>query len=218
MIEVKNLSKIFFENSSKEFVALKDVNLHIKKGEISLLSGVSGSGKSTLLSLIAGLDKPSKGEVLVDRTSISKLPENFASAYRRKHIGMIFQSFNLIPTLNVLDNILLPSLPDKSYPLQKANELLKLFELENKKQNLAKDLSGGEAQRVAIIRALINSPKLILADEPTANLDEKLSLKLLDHLELVRDLGHTLLIATHDPLLLKWQKATSISELKKQSL
>ncbi len=213
MIEVRKLNKSFLDGSGKENVVLKDVDLHIKKGEIALLKGVSGSGKSTLLSLIAGLDKPNSGEVLVKGISVSKLPENFASKFRRKHIGFIFQSFNLLPTLSVLDNILLPTLPDKTYPKKKAMELLEILNLKEKRNDLARHLSGGEAQRVAIARALINSPELILADEPTANLDKKLSLDLLEHLKLIRSLGHTLLIATHDPLFFDWEEATSLHEL-----
>lgn len=215
MIEIKNLTKIFNEGTAKEFCALKDVNFSIKKGEISLISGVSGSGKSTLLALIAGLYKPTKGEVIIDETSISKLPENFASKFRRENIGIIFQNFNLIPTLNVLNNVLLPTLPDKKNLQKRACELLDTFQMLDKKDVLAKNLSGGESQRVAIVRALINSPMLILADEPTANLDKKLSLKLLEFLELIQKLGHTLLISTHDPLFYEWDKITSEHKITK---
>lgn len=209
MIKVTNLTKIFNEGTKQEFCAFKDINLNIKKGEISLISGVSGSGKSTLLAIIAGLSKPTNGEVIIDETSISRLPENFSSRFRRENIGIIFQSFNLIPTLNVLDNILLPTLIDKKDLNSRAIELLVTFQMLNKKDELAKNLSGGEAQRVAIIRALINSPKLILADEPTANLDKKLSEKLLEFLSFIQKLGHTIIIATHDEIFYSWDKVTS---------
>lgn len=209
MIKVTNLTKIFNEGTKQEFCAFKDINLNIKKGEISLISGVSGSGKSTLLAIIAGLSKPTNGEVIIDETSISRLPENFSSRFRRENIGIIFQSFNLIPTLNVLDNILLPTLIDKKDLNSRAIELLTTFQMLNKKDELAKNLSGGEAQRVAIIRALINSPKLILADEPTANLDKKLSEKLLEFLSFIQKLGHTIIIATHDEIFYSWDKVTS---------
>ncbi|PID47730.1 MAG: ABC transporter ATP-binding protein [Proteobacteria bacterium] len=215
MIEIKNVTKIFNEKSPREFCALKNVNLRIKKGEIALLCGVSGSGKSTLLSLIAGLNKPTSGEIIINKTSISKLPENFASRFRRKNIGIIFQNFNLIPTLSVLNNILLPTLVDGKNLSKKALDLLKTFQILDKKDVFAKNLSGGEAQRVAIARALINSPSLILCDEPTANLDESLSLKLLEHLDLIQSLGHTLIIASHDPLIYKWDKITKKFELQK---
>lgn len=215
MIRIENLTKIFNEGTKREFCAIKDISLHVKKGEISLLSGVSGSGKSTLLALIAGLYKPSFGEVIINNQSISKLSENFASKFRRENIGIIFQSYNLIPTLNVLDNILLPTLPDKKDLHVRADELLERFKMQDKKNELARNLSGGEAQRIAIIRALINSPSLILADEPTANLDKKLSLKLLEFLELIQSLGHTILIATHDPIFHDWGKATSEHKIQK---
>ncbi len=215
MIEVKNITKIFNKGTKREFYALKDVNLHVKKGEISILKGISGSGKSTLLGLIAGLYKPNMGEVIIDGVSISKLPENFSSKFRRENIGIIFQNYNLIPTLSVIDNIILPTIVDKADKTSKAHELLKTFDLADKKPQLAKDLSGGEAQRVAIIRAMINSPKLILADEPTANLDKKLSLKLLEYFKIIQDLGHTLLIATHDDIFFDWKEVDSIHEIKK---
>ncbi len=215
MIKVLHVTKIFNENSKKEFCALKDINFEVKKGEISLISGVSGSGKSTLLSIIAGLAKPTNGEVIIDDTSISKLPENFASRFRRKNIGIIFQNFNLIATLSVKENILLPTLIDKQDVNLRIDELLKTFDMSDKKDELAKNLSGGEAQRVAIMRSLINSPKLILADEPTANLDKKLSLKLLEYLSFINSLGHTIIIATHDPIFYSWDKITSEYRIKK---
>lgn len=215
MIFIKSLTKIFEEGTNKEHCALKNLSLHVKKGEIFLLSGVSGSGKSTLLALIAALYKPTLGEVEVDGVSISKLPEQFASQMRREKIGLIFQNFNLIPTLSVFDNILLPTLPDKKEKTQEALRLLKRFEIEDKKDILAKNLSGGEQQRVAIARALINSPSIILADEPTANLDKALSLKLLEHLESIQKEGKTVVIATHDELLLQWNKVNSIYKIQK---
>lgn len=218
MIEAKNLTKIFNANTPKEFCALHDVSLHVKKGEIALLSGVSGSGKSTLLALMAGLYKPTFGEVLIDKNSISKMPENFSSGFRRKNIGIIFQNFNLIPTLNVLENILLPTLPKKQNMTQKALELLEQFELADKKNLLAKNLSGGEQQRVSMARALINSPKIILADEPTANLDKALSLKLLEFLDQMVQNGQTIVISTHDEMLLNWKNITSTYKLKKHEL
>lgn len=215
MIQVKNVTKVFNENTPKEFYALKDMNFDIKKGEISLLNGVSGSGKSTLLALIAGLYKPSLGEIVINETSISKLPENFASKFRREHIGIIFQNFNLIPTLNVLENVLLPTLPDKKKLTKRALELLEKFEMQDKKNALANSLSGGEQQRVAIARAMINSPSVILADEPTANLDKALSQKLLKFLEIIQKDGCTLVIATHDPIFSSWDKITSEHKIKK---
>ncbi len=215
MIEIKNVTKIFNEHKPSEFKALKDVTFHVKKGEICVLKGVSGSGKSTLLGIIAGIYRPSFGEVLIDNKSITKLPENFSAKFRRDNIGIIFQNFNLIPTLSVNDNILLPTIVEKDFKNTHLKKLLKDFGLEEKANNLAKDLSGGEAQRVAIIRSLINSPKVVLCDEPTANLDKNLSIKLLKYFKQIKNLGYTLLIATHDDIFYNWSEVDKIVELQK---
>ncbi|TLP40845.1 ABC transporter ATP-binding protein [Arcobacter arenosus] len=218
MIQVKNVSKIFNEGTPKAFTALDDISLHVKKGEVSLLKGISGSGKSTLLSLFAGLYQPSKGEILIDGEAISQYPENFASRFRRNNIGFIFQKFNLISTLTVLENVLLPTLPDDIDKLEEAMELLELFNISSKTNVEVKHLSGGEQQRVAVIRALINDPKLILADEPTANLDQALSIKILDYFEKIINQEKTLVIATHDPLLLEWGNYETCFEMKNGKL
>ena len=214
MIHINNVTKIFNEGTPRAFHAIDDITLHVRKNEITILEGISGSGKSTLLSLIAALYQPSSGEIIIDNEAISRYPENFASAFRRHHIGFIFQKFHLIPTLSVLDNILLPTLPDKCSKIDKAHELIKRFALETKTHTYIKHLSGGEQQRVAIARALINDPKLILADEPTANLDKALSFQLLAYFEAMQQEGKTLLIASHDPLLLEWEKANCCFKLK----
>ena len=213
MIEIKNVSKFFYEGTHKEVISLDNVSLHVKKNELILLKGVSGSGKSTLLSLIAGLYRPSKGEVVIKNESISKLPEQFSSRFRRHNLGIIFQKFYLIPTLNVLENVLLPTLPDNYDAKEKAQNLLKRFGLDDKSLRLAKELSGGEQQRVAIVRALINDPEIILADEPTANLDKGLSCELMEMMAFLKNEGKTIIIATHDPLLLEWDKCDNIIEL-----
>lgn len=212
-IEIKNITKTFNENSNQEFTPLKDINFSIKKNEIFFLKGVSGSGKSTLLGLIAGLYKPTFGDVIIDGESISKLSLKFASQFRRKNIGIIFQNFNLIPTLSVIDNIMLPTLPDKNANFEHAKELLDKFQIYSKLNIKAMNLSGGEQQRVAIIRALINNPSIILADEPTANLDKALSEKLLEYFSLMND--KTIIISTHDPFLLQSGIADDFYELKK---
>lgn len=215
MIKVKNITKIFHKNTPQEFCAIKDISLHVKKGDIFLINGASGSGKSTLLALMAGLYQPTSGEVVIDDNSISKMPENFSSRFRREHIGIIFQNFNLIPTLSALENTLLPTLPQKENATKKAIELLEQFELVDKKDVLVKNLSGGEQQRVAISRALINSPSLILADEPTANLDKALSEKLLEFLDFMQKKGLTIVISTHDELLLNWKLVNASYKLEK---
>ncbi len=203
MIEIKNISKKFNENQANEVIALNDINLKIKQGELTILKGASGSGKSTLLSLIAALGKPTLGEVIVDGQRISKLPDNFSALFRREHIGFIFQKFNLIPTLNVYENIITPLLPsklDREEIDQKALKVMENFSISHKKEVKVVNLSGGEQQRVAICRALINSPKIILADEPTANLDAFLTENFLDFIRQMKEEKKTIMVATHDPV------------------
>ena len=203
MIELKNITKKYNLNKNDEVTALKDINLSINEGELIVLRGSSGSGKSTILSLIAALSKPTSGEVIVDEKKISKLPDNFASIYRRDNIGFIFQKYNLIADISVKDNILLPLIPlnpDKNELDKKLNSVMEKFKIAHKKDVLVKTLSGGEQQRVAIGRANVNNPKIIIADEPTANLDEKLSLHFIDILRELKNAGKTIVVATHDPL------------------
>lgn len=203
MIELKNLTKIYEKNKNTKTIAIKDINLTINKGELIVLKGASGSGKSTILSLIAGLSKPSFGEVIVDNRQISKFPDNFASDYRQEYIGFIFQKYNLIPNLSVQDNILLPLVP-KNLHTKDAKKLLDKcmsdFKIEHKKDEIVKNLSGGEQQRVAIARSQINNPKIVIADEPTANLDKELSKHFISILEELKKSGKSIIVATHDPL------------------
>jgi len=203
MIELKNITKIYDLNKNDQVVALKDINLSINEGELIVLKGSSGSGKSTILSLIAALNKPTSGEVIVDEKKISKLPDNFASVYRRDNIGFIFQKYNLIADISVKENILLPLIPlnpNVNELDEKLNLVMEKFKISHKKETLVKNLSGGEQQRVAIARANVNDPKIIIADEPTANLDEKLSLHFIDILRELKATGKTIIVATHDPL------------------
>ncbi len=203
MITLTDVTKIYEINRSNSVTALDNISLEIKEGELVVLKGVSGSGKSTILSLIASLTKPTMGEVVVNKKRISKLPDNFASDYRQEDIGFIFQKYNLIPTLTVEDNILLPLVPtnpDEVEARAKLDRVMKQFDIVHKKDVVVRNLSGGEQQRVAIARAHINDPKIIIADEPTANLDEKLSLDFIEILRGLKESGKTILIATHDPL------------------
>ncbi|MDO9266634.1 MAG: ABC transporter ATP-binding protein [Sulfurimonas sp.] len=203
MIELKNITKIYEANKNNVVTALNNINLTIKEGELVVIKGASGSGKSTILSLIAAISKPTSGEVIVGTNRVSKLPDNFASDFRRDNIGFVFQKYNLIPTLSAKDNIILPLVPLNLHVKEiegKLERVLKMFHIEHRASGLIRNLSGGEQQRVAIARANINNPKIILADEPTANLDEKLSLHFIEMLkELKRD-GKTIIVATHDPL------------------
>lgn len=185
MIELKNITKKYEINKNNVVTALQDINMKIQEGELVVLKGASGSGKSSILSLIAALSKPTNGEVIVDAKHISKLPDNFASEYRRDNIGFIFQKYNLITTLSVKENILLPLVPlnpDADEADEKLQRVMDMFKIEHKEDAIIKNLSGGEQQRVAIARANVNNPKIIIADEPTANLDEKLSLHFIEML------------------------------------
>lgn len=217
MIECQNLTKVFNKNKNGEHVALKNINLEFNDGEVIVLKGASGSGKSTLLSLIAALSKPSDGEVIVNQKHISKLPDNFTSLFRRENVGFIFQKYNLIATLSVKDNIILPlipSNPDEKLLEVNIDETLEKFSMQSKKNVLVKQLSGGEQQRVAISRALINNPQIIIADEPTANLDGKLSLDFINIIQELKSDERTIIIATHDPLFFDLDFVDKIVELK----
>ena len=203
MITLKNTTKIYEINKNNSVTALDNITLEVREGELVVLKGVSGSGKSTILSLIAALTKPTMGEVIVNEKRISKLPDNFASDYRQEDIGFIFQKYNLIPTLSVEDNILLPLVPtnpDEVEAKAKLDRVMEQFNIAHKKDTMVRSLSGGEQQRVAIARAHVNDPKIIIADEPTANLDEKLSLDFIEILRGLKESGKTIIIATHDPL------------------
>ena len=213
MIQLHNVIKTYDDRVQ----ALKGVNLQFKEGEFIVLKGVSGSGKSTILSLIAGLLKPTSGEVIVDNKKISKLPDHFCSEFRRDNIGFIFQRYNLISTLSVHDNIVLPLLPEnleRALLEEKFQRAVTLFNIKHKEESLVKNLSGGEQQRVAIARANVNNPKIILADEPTANLDEKLSLDFIEIMRGLKATNKTIILATHDPLFFHLDFVDRIIEVK----
>ena len=202
MIQIENLYRTF-HHGGNEVPVLKEINLNIRQGECVVLKGVSGSGKTTLLSLIAGLDKPSAGKVLIEGEPISKLPDLFASELRAKKIGMIFQHFNLFEHLSVSENVTIPLIPSglKMKEIHnKVDEALKVANIIHKQETLASRLSGGEKQRTAIARALVADPNIILCDEPTANLDRDNSLLFIDILGKLHSMGKTIVIATHDPL------------------
>ena len=199
MIRLENVSKIYDGNIR----ALENINLSFEEGELVILKGVSGSGKSTILSLIAGLSKPTEGEVIVDGKKISKLPDHFAATYRRDNIGIVFQKYNLIAALTAGENVLLPLFPlnlPREEMQKKSSKALAMFSIEHKAKLVVRNLSGGEQQRVAIARANVNEPKIILADEPTANLDEKLSREFIEILRELKSKKRTIVVATHDPL------------------
>ena len=199
LIEVKNLSKVYGSGEA-EVKALKNISLNIEQGEFVAIVGPSGSGKSTLLHLIGGVDKPSSGEVIIKGESIYKLKEKELAILRRRKLGFVFQFFNLIPVLTAEENIEMPVLLDngkidKNY----MNELLKLLGLEERRNHHPSELSGGQQQRVSIGIALANKPSIILADEPTGNLDSKNSKEVLELLKYcAKKYNQTLILITHD--------------------
>lgn len=199
ILKVENLSKIYGKGDNK-VEALKSINMSINKGEFVAVVGASGSGKSTLLHLLGGLDKPTNGKVIIDGESIYDYKEEKLAIFRRRKIGFVFQFFNLIPVLDVEENISLPALldndkVDKSY----LQELIQILGLEERRSHLPSELSGGQQQRVSIGRALLNKPAIILADEPTGNLDSKNSKEVIELLKITaRKYNQTLILITHD--------------------
>ena len=203
IISAKGLTRVYKLGDS-EVIGIRQIDLEIAAGELVVLKGDSGSGKSTLLSLLAGLDRPTRGELQVANHELNKTPDDELTHFRRQVVGMIFQSFNLLPTLSVLENACLPALlAGKSIVKSrtKAMELLNWLGLDSRINHLPAQLSGGEMQRTAIARALINDPAIILADEPTGNLDSRNGQIVMDLLaELNRKWDRTVLIATHSAL------------------
>jgi len=203
MIKFRNVWKIYKLDGEIEYQALKGTSLEIKEGEFVSIIGPSGSGKSTLMHLVGLLDKPTKGEILVNGKNITSLTDDQLSTLRNEFVGFVFQQFNLIPKLTVLENILLPTIYARkklSYdPKKKALDLIKKFGLEGKEYSYPNKISGGQQQRVAILRALIMEPKLILADEPTGNLDSKTGIEIMNLLKSLNEKeGITVVVVTHE--------------------
>ena len=197
MIEIKNIHKSF-----GQLEVLKGIDVSIKKGEIVSIVGPSGAGKTTLLPIIGTLDKPNEGEVMINDTNISKLSNNKLSDFRNQHIGFVFQFHQLLPEFTALENIMIPAFiggVSKSVAKQKAEELLEFMQLKDRAHHKPNELSGGEKQRVAVARALINNPEVILADEPSGSLDSKNKRELHQLFFDLRDkYGQTFVIVTHD--------------------
>jgi putative ABC transport system ATP-binding protein len=204
LIETHNVSKIY-RIGKREVAALNGISLQIRKGSFLIIKGRSGSGKTTLLNLIGCLDRPTKGKILMNGLEVSKLPERELPIIRRKNIGFIFQHFHLLPTLNALDNVMLPLRYDgvpRSEAMKRATELLEHVNMGQRLRHRPKELSGGEQQRVAIARALVNYPSIVLADEPTGDLDSKTAISVFELIkELNNTIGQTFLIVTHDDLI-----------------
>jgi len=199
ILQVKDLTKTYGKNDIT-VTALSGVSFSVEKGEFVAIIGASGSGKSTLMHLIGGVDRPNSGGVMVDGKAIYQMNESEMAIFRRRNIGLIYQFYNLIPTLTAEENIMLPRLLDKRKPdTEKLRSILETIGLADRANHLPSELSGGQQQRVSIGRALINDPALILADEPTGNLDSKSSREIIELLKLAnKRYNQTLVIITHD--------------------
>jgi len=198
MLKLKSLKKSYLQGS-QDIHIFEDLNFHVQKGQRVAIMGKSGSGKSTLLSLISGIIKPNDGEIVLNDTSYEGLSESNLNDFRASNIGFVFQNFHLVSYLNALENVMLPAKVNNiKNAKEKAIELLKSVGLEHRLDHLPSQLSGGERQRVAIARALIHNPKIILADEPSGNLDEETGISVMDKLfELITQNGTTLILVTH---------------------
>ncbi len=201
IIRVKNLYKVYRVGESKVF-ALNGVDFSLNRGEFCAVVGPSGSRKSTLLNMMAGLEKPSKGEIIIAGTHIERMTEKELVTFRRENVGFIFQSYNLLKTMNAVENVALPlsfrGIP-KKIRLEKARKYLKLVGLEKQMNHMANEMSGGQQQRVGIARALVVNPRIIFADEPTGNLDSKTTKEVLKLMRrIVREQKQTLIMVTHD--------------------
>ena len=206
MLELANIRKVFNQGQHNEYWALKGIDLEIPPARVSVLKGPSGSGKTTLLTILGCLARPTEGRVRLNGEDISGLPERFLTEIRRRTFGFIFQQFNLIRGLSAIENIILPGYPGgtpRAQLLARAEVLLADLQLAHRRDAKVEWLSGGEQQRVAICRALINDPEILVADEPTANLDSKLSAEFLAILRRLAEAGRTVILTSHDPLVVE---------------
>ena len=209
MLKVENLKR-YYKSNDVEVRALDGVSFDVEKGEFISIIGASGSGKSTLLHLLGGLDYPTSGKVLIDDTDIYALKDDERTIFRRRNIGFVFQAYNLLPMLNVYENIIIPfgldgDKVDKKY----VDSVIDILEISDQKYKMPNELSGGQQQRVAIARALVTKPSLILADEPTGNLDSKSSSQVVYLLKKInKELGNTILMITHDDAVAQAAKKT----------
>lgn len=213
IIELRNVVKNY-KTAVGDFPALKDVDLHIQAGEFVSIIGKSGSGKSTLLNMITGIDRPTNGEVFVNDTAVHELNENRMARWRGKNLGIVFQFFQLLPTISIVENIMLPMDFCRTYPMReregRAMELLELVELADHAYKLPTALSGGQQQRVAIARALANDPPIVIADEPTGNLDSKTADSVFQLFKDLVEKGKTIIVVTHDSGLAKRTNRTAL--------
>ena len=201
LVSLKNVNK-YFPTASGTFHALKNVNLDIRKGQVIAVTGKSGSGKSTLLNIIAGIDKPSEGEVFINNIRVDRLSESELASWRGRNIGVVFQFFQLLPTLTIAENVMLPMDFCNRYPTNERRDraiaLLELVDIRDQSDKLPSALSGGQQQRAAIARALANDPPIIIADEPTGNLDSQTATSIFDLFSKLTQAGKTVIIVTHE--------------------
>jgi len=217
MIKTENITKYFNRGRPDEVIAVNGVSIEIKKGDYAVVKGPSGSGKTTLLSLIGCMSRPTSGRVIVGNRDVSRLPERFMTQVRRDTFGFIFQQFHLIKGITVSENVMLPLYPTDIKPSElkkKAEKILNNLGMADRKDFHVQKLSGGEQQRTAIARALINNPDIILADEPTAHLDTHLSEEFLSIMRDLQQQGKTIVIATHDPLVYEKDCVSLIIEVR----
>lgn len=217
MIELRKVTKTFNVGRSNEFTAIRDISLNTGANRLALFKGASGAGKTTLLSLIGCMARPTSGRIIVNGQETTSLPEKFLAGIRRSFFGFVFQNYNLLKGITVLENIMIPAYPlggEYGPVREKAINLLGKMKIENKASCPVEELSGGELQRVAIARALMNDPSVIIADEPTAHLDTRLSKKLLDIVAGLMDEGRIFLIASHDPLVYEAGIVNQVIEMR----
>ncbi len=201
IIKLKNLRKVY-KMGQEKIIAIENINLSVEEKDFIFLLGTSGSGKSTLLNLMAGLEKPTKGEIIIKNFHLEKMNERLLVEFRQRYVGFVFQSYNLIPTLTALENVSLPlifkGVPKKARE-KEARKMLKAVGLENRQNHKPSEMSGGQQQRVSIARAFIGNPSIIFADEPTGNLDTKTTIEILDLItSIAKEYEQTLIVVTHD--------------------
>lgn len=217
MIDLINIRKVFNVGNPNEFVALEGVSLTIDSQKVTVFKGPSGSGKTTLLSILGCMARPTSGRIMLFDKEITSLPERFLTEIRRTTFGFIFQQFHLIKGITAIENVMVPAYPsgeNLSSIKKSAKELFELFNLSQKESSRVEWLSGGEAQRVTIARALMNNPSVIIADEPTAHLDTKLSKEFMEIMKRLKGDGKTVLIASHDPIVHESEMVDRVVEMR----
>ncbi|MEN8904558.1 MAG: ABC transporter ATP-binding protein [Clostridiales bacterium] len=204
ILEVKNLVKVYGEVNQVKTKALDGLNLNVNNGELIAIMGPSGSGKTTFLNLISGIDTPSSGEIKISGTSINSMSNEKLAIFRRQKLGFVFQEFNLLDSLSIRENIMLPMILDKKKVKEinrNTDELINLFEINDIKNKYPYNVSGGQQQRTAVCRALVNQPSIVFADEPTGNLDSKSSKNIMEYFgKMNKERNSTFLVVTHEPL------------------